>query len=366
MASNGYSSEEIFADLPPFPTDVPTAPLVRLSLSSLRTSQDEANALFKAAKELGFFYLDMRGDELGEKLLSESDTLFHVGRAMYQLDETELAKFDYSHIEPWRSYFGYKGLGKGVVDTKGTRDRNQFYNAPKDDSLDQSEDPLAHPKPLMDNKKLLASYCRHAHECLSLILRHLNTHLELPEETLAKMHDLRLTTGDHVRFIRSPPQPPQDLNTSMGAHTDFGSLTLLFNRLGGLQILPPGSPTFTYVRPLPGHAIINLGDAMVKFSGGLLRSNIHRVVAPPGEQSKATRESLVYFMRPGNDVLLMRCKGGIVPELKDGETEERVTSWEWIRDKAASRLAAEGEKAKMVAEARRKERVTNKDELEVT
>ena len=36
---------------------------------------------------------------------------------------------------------------------------------------------------------------------------------------------------------------------------------------------------------LAGHAIVNLGDAMVNFTNGLLRSNIHRVVSPPGEQA---------------------------------------------------------------------------------
>jgi isopenicillin N synthase-like dioxygenase len=181
------------------------------------------------------------------------------------------------------------------------------------------------------------------------------------------MHKITLTSGDHIRFIRSPPQPPQDLSTSMGAHTDFGSLTLLFNRLGGLQVLLPGTNKFSYVRPLPGHAIINLGDALVKFSGGVLRSNIHRVVAPPGAQAKATRESLVYFMRPGNEILLVRLPGGILPELKEGETEERVSSWEWIRDKAMSRLLFEKgmDAGRAEAERKRLERVTNRAELEV-
>lgn len=39
-----------------------------------------------------------------------------------------------------------------------------------------------------------------------------------------------------------------------------------------------------YVRPLPGHAIVNLGDALVKFSKGGVRSSVHRVVKPPGRQ----------------------------------------------------------------------------------
>jgi hypothetical protein len=119
---------DVFPGLPPFPSDIPTAPLLRLSLARLRTEQDESDALFKAAKELGFFYFDMRGDQLGEALLDESEKLFGVERELYSMDEEELMKHDYSHIEPWRSYFGYKGLGKGVIDTKGTRDRNQFYN----------------------------------------------------------------------------------------------------------------------------------------------------------------------------------------------------------------------------------------------
>ena len=33
------------------------------------------------------------------------------------------------------------------------------------------------------------------------------------------------------------------------------------------------------VQPLPGHAICNVGDALNIFSGGVIRSNIHRVVS---------------------------------------------------------------------------------------
>lgn len=72
--------------------------------------------------------------------------------------------------------------------------------------------------------------------------------------------------------------------------------SFLHNRLGGLQVLPPGSSTWYYVKvmylrrtctrqsltstlqPIPGHAICNIGDALNIFSGGILRSNIHRVV----------------------------------------------------------------------------------------
>ena len=42
--------------------------------------------------------------------------------------------------------------------------------------------------------------------------------------------------------------------------------------------MTPGSDTWKYVQPLPGHAICNIGDSLSIFSGGLLKSSLHRVV----------------------------------------------------------------------------------------
>jgi isopenicillin N synthase-like dioxygenase len=133
---------------------------------------------------------------------------------------------------------------------------------------------------------------------------------------------------------------------------------VLFNRLGGLQVrlpasIPANAPSctsppacaieaklcedgWTYVRPLPGHCIVNLGDALVKFSSGILRSNIHRVVAPPGDQGSVTRYSLVYFCRPEDDVVLRSLVQG------GEEDEEEVTAKEWILRRALGRRRADG------------------------
>ena len=40
------------------------------------------------------------------------------------------------------------------------------------------------------------------------------------------------------------PQPEAELRTSLLAHTGLGSVTLVWNVLGGLQILPPGSTDY--------------------------------------------------------------------------------------------------------------------------
>ena len=131
---------------------------------------------------------------------------------------------------------------------------------------------------------------------------------------------------------------------SIGEHTDFGSLTILFHRLGGLQILPPNSETWAYVKPLKHHCVVNLGDAMVKFTAGLLRSNIHRVVNPPGAQGDSTRLSCIFFSRPEDEVILKTLEGSEMINRKrkeqgDPESEEHVTSKEWtIRRAMGKRL----------------------------
>jgi isopenicillin N synthase-like dioxygenase len=222
---------------------------------------------------------------------------------------------------------------------------------PKDDFLGISKTPFAHPQILYDNSSLIKSYMNHSHALVRLILSHLNSHLHLPPRTLESLHRQSAVSGDQIRIVKSPPQPPSDYRTALGKHTDFGSITILFNRLGGLQILPPSSlvpagqePEWTYVKPLAGHCIVNLGDAMVKFTNGLLRSNIHRVVSPPGEQAKETRYSLVYFARPEDEVVLKRLEGSdIIPELKDGGQHDQMSSKEWIKLQAMSLRKVNGD-----------------------
>lgn len=117
---------ESFPNIPPFPTDVPTVPLLRISLSKLRAGDKEESArLFSASKALGFFYLDLRADGKGEQILEEADELFQVGEELFEAGREQLAKYDYS---AQGSYFGYKGYGTAYVDERGSLDRNEFYN----------------------------------------------------------------------------------------------------------------------------------------------------------------------------------------------------------------------------------------------
>lgn len=335
-----------FPDIPPFPSDVPTAPLLRLSLASLLARDpNELTRFHRACEDLGFFYLDLSSCTSGAAILADADELFGVGAALFELPAEEKAQYDFSKSH--KSYFGYKGYGTNVIDKQGNLDRNEFYNVSKDDILEQGTRWPA-PKVLDERRQLFKSFMAHAHGIVDLVLELLNDHLELPKGTLHNMHRIEGTSGDQVRMIKAPPQPEDDRRTALGEHTDFGSVTVLFNRLGGLQVLPPGQDAeWCYVKPLPGHAIINLGDAMVKFTNGLLRSNIHRVSSPPGAQANTTRYSLVYFNRPEDDVVLKRLDGSDrIPPLAEGQVEEEVNSKDWIIRRAlGKRPAITGAKA---------------------
>lgn len=115
-----------FPDIPPFPDDVPTAPLLRLSLAKLLAGDTaEYERLFQASVKIGFFYLDLQESEHGTTLLSDADDLFKVGEKLFELDLEEKKRYDFSARN---SYFGYKGQGVAVVDKEGNLDRNEFYN----------------------------------------------------------------------------------------------------------------------------------------------------------------------------------------------------------------------------------------------
>lgn len=89
---------------PSFPDDVPTAPLLRLSLQKLLENNDEeSQCLFTACKNMGFFYLDLRGTAEGESILRDANKLFDVGEKLFDLELEEKQTYDFS---AQKSYYG--------------------------------------------------------------------------------------------------------------------------------------------------------------------------------------------------------------------------------------------------------------------
>ena len=185
-------------------------------------------------------------------------------------------------------------------------------------------------------ESLFSSFATHCREVVRLLLRRFETSLSLPAGTLLNLHLHDVPTGDFMSLQHRASEVYDEGEVSRGEHTDFGSITMLFNWLGGLQIRNQANSEslgqWVYVKPIPGSCIINLGDSMVKLTSGLLKSNIHRVAPAPGPQASLPRYSLVYFAHPNDHVPLRPVHGGFVDSVPPGKTDdglEQVTASDW-------------------------------------
>ena len=289
-----------FPDIPEYPPEVPVAELIHLSLRKLRGKDSgEIDRLFEACKSIGFFLLDVRDDKMGQEILELSDRLMSVGQQVLSLDMEEKMKYHVSKT----SFDGFKSQGNIVIDGQGTKDRFESYGLAKDHIIGLTSVPS--PPLIVQNMPTFQEFTKASHSLIIMILENLEIPLKLPARTLSDLHTIDKPAGDQLRMIKCPPQPFGDRRTSVVPHTDFGSVTLLFNRIGGLQILSPEhGAKWLHVRPIPGHIIVNLGDAMNKLTKGLMKSIYHRVTSPPGEQAHSTRYSLAYLARPINGTVM--------------------------------------------------------------
>jgi len=70
-----------------------------------------------------------------------------------------------------------------------------------------------------------------------------------------------------------------------GEHSDYGSITLLFqDSRGGLQVKSPNGQ-FVDATPIEGTCVVNAGDLLARWSNDTIKSTIHRVVEPPQAES---------------------------------------------------------------------------------
>ena len=89
-----------------------------------------------------------------------------------------------------------------------------------------------------------------------------------------------------------------------GAHTDFGSFTMLMtdDAPGGLEVLHRNG-SWMKVPHVPGALVVNIGDLMAQWTNDRWVSTMHRVVTPPVGPD-TSRLSIVYFHQPNYDALI--------------------------------------------------------------
>lgn len=124
--------------------------------------------------------------------------------------------------------------------------------------------------------------------------------LHLPETFFTEKHGQNL----FLRLLHYPPLPhsiaPAQIRA--GEHTDYGSITLLIqDSVGGLEIFTRQG-TWIPAPAIPGTVIVNIGDAMQRWTNDELRSTPHRVINPDGILSHRSRYSAALFCDPNPEV----------------------------------------------------------------
>ncbi|KAI9709701.1 MAG: hypothetical protein M1820_003103 [Bogoriella megaspora] len=161
------------------------------------------------------------------------------------------------------------------------------------------------------------------------ILHALSLGLGLSPTTLPSLHAHQ---HNELRLIHYPPAPLTAFtdSTRVAVHSDFGTITLLFqDRVGGLQVeSPPYSNSF---HEITSHGlqecIVNVGDCLEKWTGGRLRSARHRVHLPERKEESGEegiveeRFSIAYFAKPDRSASLKPLVG------KEAEEEGDDGKW---------------------------------------
>ena len=122
----------------------------------------------------------------------------------------------------------------------GNPDGIEVYSVSQDDILGTSPAPRSTPDIILQNRNALQDFCKHAFAIIRRLLTHLDKHLGLQPETLASFSPQDKPSGSPARLLKCSPPTEGSPRTNMVAHTDIGSITMLCNIVGGLQILPAG------------------------------------------------------------------------------------------------------------------------------
>ncbi len=113
--------------------------------------------------------------------------------------------------------------------------------------------------------------------------------------------------GSAMRMLHYPHQaaPPPSGQLRAGAHTDYGTLTILAQDAapGGLQVRDARGD-WVSVPHETGAFVVNLGDLMARWTNDRWRSTLHRVINPPPVNGSNERFSIAFFHNANWDALV--------------------------------------------------------------
>lgn len=126
-------------------------------------------------------------------------------------------------------------------------------------------------------------------------------------------------------------EAPTDGAARGGAHTDFGTITLLHtDGVPGLEVRAEDG-TWHPVPAFPGGFIVNIGDLLSRWTNDRWRSTWHRVVLPLEGPPWPRRLSVAFFQTPNPDTLI-----DCLPTCRSEDEPEPVNAGEWFERKISA------------------------------
>ncbi|MEU9011084.1 2-oxoglutarate and iron-dependent oxygenase domain-containing protein [Streptomyces sp. NPDC048479] len=252
--------------------------------------------LHSAAHDVGFFQLIGHG-------VSEAETTALTGamRAFFALPEADRLAVSNLNSPHFRGY-----TRTGDERTGGSRDwrdqldigaeRPAHIPAPGEPGYWWLEGPNQWPAALPALRTAALGWIDRlsgvAHKLLHELLAAIGAPPDFYDEIFADRPHL------HLKLVRYPGSAGDGSDQGVGAHKDYGFLTLLHqDEIGGLQV-QRGDGLFHEVPPIPGAFVVNLGELLEVATNGYLLATNHRVVSPAGATE---RYSVPFFYNPRLD-----------------------------------------------------------------
>ncbi|MER5581037.1 isopenicillin N synthase family dioxygenase [Streptomyces asoensis] len=252
--------------------------------------------LHSAAHDVGFFQLVGHG--VTER---ETGELLAAMRAFFALPEAERLAIDNVHSPHFRGY-----TRTGDERTGGRQDwRDQLdigaerparTPGPGEPAYWWLEGPNQWPAGLPALRTAALAWIERLSAVAQKLLHELLASIGAPVDFYD--HAFGERAHPHLKLVRYPGSAGDGAGQGVGAHKDYGFLTLLLqDQVGGLQV-QRADGLFHDVPPLPGAFVVNLGELLEVATDGYLLATNHRVVSPA---DAVERFSVPFFYNPRLD-----------------------------------------------------------------
>ncbi|KAF7892864.1 uncharacterized protein EAF02_000402 [Botrytis sinoallii] len=280
---------------------------------------ETAKALVNACRHFGFVYII--NHDVPSSLLEEA---FVMTKQLFDLPHE--AKMQAPHppgpsVHRGYSYPGLEKVYQVISDDtelgekmRGVKDCKESYEIGSEQNSSQPNIWL--PESTLPNfHSFMQSFYHRLSTTSQMILLALGIGLELQNPSL--LADFHSGHTNQLRLLHYPPIPASEIETGLAvrlpAHTDFGSITMVFqDECGGLEIEHPKKPgEFIRADPVQNAIVMNIGDLLMRWTNDDLKSSLHRVQLPPstsrytitkeGIRMTQARYSIPYFCGPDTD-----------------------------------------------------------------